>query len=600
MSTIMHPATDVVIAGLGQMGGPVAAELTRAGYNVVGIDKGRYWQYATDWTPYEVHDEWQLMIERKFDHPLYLSTFTMRNNSTQFALPKRRYSKGGDGVLGHAIGGAATHYGMNMSRFGPWTYGIISNLTSRYGAAALETMLPANHDVEDWPNTYTQMTPYYQAWEQAMGISGLNQDPFSPNSTYPTPPHPPTPLGTLFSNTTEGMGYHPIPYVSAAVSEPYVNQYGVSRNACVYCGYCTGTACNNQCEVGAKSSSHVTTIPAAIATGKFTMVTQSYVFRINMNAAGTQATGVSYYDQNGNVNIQPATVVYGAIWGANITRLQQLSGVGVPYNPVNSTGSVGRAGAMGNTGSTTTSCAGTVPIGGNAYSAGNGKGGGFQIEDYKNDNFDHTGLDFISGGVFGPGQYLGAGTSLINMTNAQKQTLTPAFHASVKNVKLPTSQSVSGTAGGMTPPTKDSTWDLDPHYADIFGDPCARITATFPAQSWLVPTYLATIGANILAKMGATNITTTKQAVGTGSGPQEWGHHWRRGNPMGKSPTTSTFNNWQQCWTVPNYFATGEATETVGDETGSGTHIAGSGAYLAADGIKQYLANPGLLTGSPA
>jgi len=99
--------------------------------------------------------------------------------------------------------------------------------------------------------------------------------------------------------------------------------------------------------------------------------------------------------------------------------------------------------------------------------------------------------------------------------------------------------------------------------------------------------------------MGATNISTTKQAVGTGSGPQEWGHHWRRGNPMGKNPSTSTFNAWQQCWTVPNYFAAGEATETVGDETGSGTHIAGSGAYLAADGIKQYLANPGLLTSTP-
>jgi gluconate 2-dehydrogenase alpha chain len=38
-STINHPQTDVVVCGLGHMGGPVAAELTTAGYQVVGIEK---------------------------------------------------------------------------------------------------------------------------------------------------------------------------------------------------------------------------------------------------------------------------------------------------------------------------------------------------------------------------------------------------------------------------------------------------------------------------------------------------------------------------------------------------------------------------------
>ena len=48
MSTpILHPQTDVVVLGLGHTGGPIAAELTAAKYNVVGIEKGPFWDYNT-------------------------------------------------------------------------------------------------------------------------------------------------------------------------------------------------------------------------------------------------------------------------------------------------------------------------------------------------------------------------------------------------------------------------------------------------------------------------------------------------------------------------------------------------------------------------
>ena len=94
MSTpINHPRTDVVVCGLGHTGGPIAAELTTAGYNVVGIDKGPFWDFGTDWRQDQKDDEWAIAVERKFDHPLYISTFTLRNNMNQFALPVRRYTK---------------------------------------------------------------------------------------------------------------------------------------------------------------------------------------------------------------------------------------------------------------------------------------------------------------------------------------------------------------------------------------------------------------------------------------------------------------------------------------------------------------------------
>ncbi len=41
-------------------------------------------------------------------------------------------------------------------------------------------------DLEDWPVTYDEMVPYYDDWEQAIGVSGDTQDPFIPNAKFPT------------------------------------------------------------------------------------------------------------------------------------------------------------------------------------------------------------------------------------------------------------------------------------------------------------------------------------------------------------------------------------------------------------------------------
>ena len=68
-SPINHPQTDVVVCGLGHTGGPIAAELTAAGYHVVGIEKGPFWDFATDWHQDNKDDEWAIAVERKFDHP---------------------------------------------------------------------------------------------------------------------------------------------------------------------------------------------------------------------------------------------------------------------------------------------------------------------------------------------------------------------------------------------------------------------------------------------------------------------------------------------------------------------------------------------------
>lgn len=252
MSTvIMEPAVDVVVMGLGMTGGVVAAQLAVDGYTVAGIDKGPYWEYATDFAVTK-YDEWGLGLMHKFDHPLLLSSVTMRNNTNQFALPLRRYTSSQSVAYGHGVGGATQHYGGGMGRTGAWNYQESSLTSSRYGPTFLEPTVP-NADLFDWPYTYTEVEQYYNAWENAIGISGTNMGPIVPMSqNFPISPHPLTQPATVFENAAEALGYSPYPSPSSLAAAPYVNQYGVMANACVYDGWCA-EPCVYQCETGAKA-----------------------------------------------------------------------------------------------------------------------------------------------------------------------------------------------------------------------------------------------------------------------------------------------------------------------------------------------------------
>jgi len=604
MSTpIQHPQTDVVICGLGHVGGPIAAELTTAGYNVVGLEKGPFWDFNVDWRQDNKDDEWAIAVERKFDHPLYISTFTLRNNSNQFALPVRRYTKNIQyHALGHAVGGVGTHWGGGLGRFAPWSYQPVTMTKQKYGDAGYNTILSnvtgGTPDIEDWPVTYDDMVPYYNSWEKAMGVVGTNQDPFIPNANFPMKPHPTTPYGTIFQNAVKSLGYTPFPTVSGLISGGYVNQYNIARNGCVYCGWCGGL-CNYPCEVGAKGSSHVTTIPAALATNKFDMRLENYVFRIDLDNTG-KATGVRYYDSAGNVHVQPAKVVVDAIWGFNLIRLMALSGAGVPYDPVKHTGSLGRGLTEGYYPSTSSASV-QLNVGANAYCSGNAAGGGFSIMDLHetNPNYKHTDdMTFMGGVSLSFGNYIGSGPNTFTTHLPSRTNFGSTWKAGLKDEKIPSKITATLSGTGPALPLLEHYVDLDPHYTDIYGDPGARITWDWDANTWRVSNYLidkTTLITDILGKMGDPSTIKKNIVQELTQHVDWWGHHQRGGARTGSNRDTSVFNKWMQCWTNENIFAAGEICDTFGDNITAGTHVAGAMAYLAADGIKKYLANPGPL-----
>ena len=614
MSTvIIDPPADVVCMGLGVMSGTIAAELSLANYKVTGVTRGPYWNYAVDFASNK-YDEWGIGFERKFDFPASLQTTTIRNNVNQFALPARRptfpiqYHS-----LGFGVGGVAQHYGGNMGRQGPWAFTMNSSTASKYGAGFLASVNP-NDDTQDWPFTYNQYEPYYVAWEQAFGLAGngngnVNGQPMFMSKNYPMPGHPYTPLGQLFHDSAEALGYGASPHVSSLASAPYMNTYGVQINECVYDGWC-GSSCNYPCETGAKANSAFRTIPAAIKTGNFTMNLNSEIFRMDTNADGT-IKDIRYYDSQGNIHVLAGKVFFNGLWGYNQTRSMLISGVGVPYNSTTVTGTVGRGltygyGTYSSTGGPSGKVAG---LGLNSFSAGNAAGGDAFIYDFMDDNFDHTGLNFVGGAQQSAGGYSGGGPG--NLTQAggvSSASQGSAYKATQKNKYQTGGTAASVGFGGVAPdlPNTTSYWDLDPHYVDAWGDPCARITHDWTPNGYNGATYFATKGtaANtalvaLLTKMGATGISNGGTVVPPFSAHTDWwGHHWRGGNRVGVSATSSTFNGWQQAWAAPNLFAAGEVNNTTGDTVPSGTHIAGPQVQIASEGMQKYLLNPGLITSS--
>jgi len=584
------------------MSGPVAAELVKANHTVVGLEKGPYWDFNTDWRQDQKDDEWAIVVERKFDHPLYISTFTIRNTMDQFALPVRRYTKQVQyHALGHGVGGVGTHYGGGLGRFSPWSYKPVTMSQEKYGTDGYNNMVNSvkggTLDLEDWPVTYDEMVPYYNEWENAIGVSGDTEDPFCPNAKFPTPPHPTTPYAEIFYTAATGLGYHPFPHVSGLTSAAHVNQYGVARNACVYCGWCGG-ACNYPCEVGAKASSHVSTIPYCITQSNFDLRLGSYVYRIDTDSTG-KATGVRYYDASGNVHIQPAKVVFNGLWGYNVVRLLQLSGIGNQYDPVKRTGSVGRGLSEGYTPSTSGASV-QLNIGANTYCSGNAAGGGYAMLDFTdvNPNFTHP-TTFI-GGVGGTyiGDYLGSGPNTFTSTLPSRTNFGSTWKAGLKDAKIPTKIRFGLGASGPMLPVYEHFLDLDPHYNDIYGDPCERITLDWDANTYRVAEYMvngSTLITDILAQMGDSSTIVKTSVPELSQHVDWWGHHMRGGARTGTNPATSVFNKWMQAWTCENVFSSGEICFTFGDNITNGTHPAGAMAYMAADGIKQYLANPGPL-----
>lgn len=565
------PKTDIVLVGVGWAGGIIAAELTKAGYNVVGLERGKE-RSTNDY--FMVHDELRYSERYEMMQDLSKETLTVRHNMKKRALPYREW---GSFLLGEGLGGSGVHWNGQLYNFLPYDFEIYSKTVERYGKGKI----PEGMMIQDWGITYKELEPYFNKWHEMSGVSGEpNPLPSSPQVKYPTKPSMETPPIKLFKKAAKELGLHPYQMPSNNLSETYTNPDGIKRGACQYCGFCERFGC----EYGAKADPVVTVIPVAKATNKFDVRTHSVVRRV-LHKDG-KATGVLYTDiTTGEEFIQPADVVVVSAYVLNNVKLLLNSKLGRPYDPVTGKGVIGKNYAY------QMNYGGATGFFDDKFNMYGGAGAlGANLDDYNGDYFDHSKLDFLHGANIRLQQL---GNRPI-MNNAVPEG-TPAWGKEFKDKSVEyANRSIFISGQGASLPFRDNYLDLDPTYRDAFGDPLLRMTFNWKDQDRNLAKFIGQKAGEIVKQMGAKEVLVGGQKVGDYDLRKYQSTHNTGGVIMGADPETSALNNYLQMWDCENVFVPG-ASAFAHNSGLNPTGTVGALTYRAAEGIAKYLKQGGSL-----
>lgn len=563
------PKVDVVTVGVGWTGGIIAAECAKAGLKVVGLERGQ--QRSTE-DYLRIHDEYRYAVRYELMQNLSRETITIRNNRNMPALPMRQL---GSFLLGEGLGGSGTHWNGHTWRFYPYDFQIKTMTDKKYGP----NKLPKDYLLQDWGLTYDELEPYFYTFEQTIGLSGEDNNPFlKRKDSFPTPPMKKTPILKKFENATQKLGYTPIMLPSANLSEAYENPDGETINACQYCGFCERFGC----EYGAKSSPEVTVVPTAMKTGNFEARFNANV--VEVIKKGNKVTGVRYLDTlSGEEFIQLAEAVVLTSYVMNNAKLLMVSNIGEQYDPATGRGTLGRSycyqilpGAAGFFDEQMNTFMGAGAL-------------GMTIDDFNADNFDHSELDFIHGGSLSITQ---TGARPIESNPIQRDT--PTWGAEFKKASIYNyTRTLSIGAQGASIAHKENYLSLDSNYKDAYGVPLLQMTYNFTDQDRALHTYISKKATDIMQEMGAKTVEGRSPITDYDIVSYQTTHN-TGGTVMGESPENSVVNTYLQHWDAENLFVVG-AGNFAHNGGYNPTGTVGALAYRCAEGVINYSKSGGSL-----
>jgi choline dehydrogenase-like flavoprotein len=264
---------DLVVVGCGAGGSTMLQRLARAGWRVVGLDAGPFWDPDADWVSDEAgshHLYWTDPRVIAGDDPVPLGS----NNS------------------GRGVGGSMVHYAGYAPRFHPSDFATYTH----DGVGA------------DWPLSYQDLRPYYAVIEEELPVAG-ERWPWGDPHSYPYRPHPVGGNGEIFLRGAKALG------IDARVGPVAIanGRFG-NRPHCIYRGFCL-----QGCKVNAKASPLITHIPDALAQGAEVRA-DAMVTSVEVDERTGVATGV-HYVKGGVPRFQRARMVAIAGYSIETPRL---------------------------------------------------------------------------------------------------------------------------------------------------------------------------------------------------------------------------------------------------------------------------------------
>jgi choline dehydrogenase-like flavoprotein len=290
-------SVDYCIVGVGAAGGVLAQRLVRAGFRVVALEAGPFWDTEKDW----VSDE-------KGSHQLYWNDLRITGGTHPLALGANNSGKG--------VGGGSVHWAAFAPRFHPSDFRVYSE----DGVGV------------DWPISYWDLKPYYELLEREIPVAGPACFPWGDPHGHPYGPHPLGGVGDVLVRGCTKLGIRtaaggPVAILSASHGD---------RPHCIYRGFCL-----QGCKVGAKASTLITHVPDAISHGAEVRA-HSMVSRISLRDDG-RADGVFYVDRDGKEHFQRARAVIVSGYAIETPRLLLNSSCpGHRHGLANSSGTLGK------------------------------------------------------------------------------------------------------------------------------------------------------------------------------------------------------------------------------------------------------------------
>ena len=321
-----------VIIGSGAGGSAAALVLASAGFEVTVLEKGRNFFRGLD-DPNGLALPWfggdEIRNRRGFPGMDVFAEPRTRRSQAEADDGVERSFQGDVNALPATVGGGTTHWDAKVPRFFRMDFA----MRARFGPVA-------GADIADWPLSYDELAPYYEAVERVLGVAGdLAATPDfvlaeSPRGPYPMAPGPPMYAGRVFQEAAGKLGYRVHAFPEAINSQPYDG-----RPPCHNCGYCAGYGC----PVNARGGAAVTFLRRALLAGA-KLVTRAMVTKIATDERG-RATHVEYL---AGPELAPARldadVVVLAASAIESARLALLSA-----SPAHPTGLGNRSGRVGRT-----------------------------------------------------------------------------------------------------------------------------------------------------------------------------------------------------------------------------------------------------------
>jgi gluconate 2-dehydrogenase alpha chain len=535
MPEMMQPA-DVVVVGLGAAGGTAVWPLANAGMKVVALEAGPRLK-VSDYPFDEITGSRNEFGRYKTNHEVP----TTRPNSRVAATRPL----GATGPMINAVGGTSIHWMTQSWRFLPWNFKTVSESIKRYGPNSI----PKDSTSIDWAFDYAELEPYYDKHEYFAGVSGQagniqgrldargNVFEGPRRRAYPLPALRSSGFTDMMTASAKAMNWKPYPGPAGIRSKAYRGKAG-----CTYCGFCGSTGCYTD----AKVQTNVDYIPVAEKTKNLKVVTMADVLRVEVDNDG-RASGVLYL-KGGREYFQPARVVLiaGYTYG-NVKLLLLSTSKAFPNGLSNNHGQVGKhyiAHGLGSAGAT-----GWFP--GQRLNRYSGTLGQFAaVDDLDADNFDHTGLGFIGGGMASAtmeAKPIGTASAL--------PPSAPRWGSGWKAWLAQHADSVAGVGAQLEVLSyEDNYLDLDPAVRDPLGRPVIRITNDYHENERRLSDYIQKKMVEWLKASGAAEVWTAAP------GARSLSTHAYGGTRGGDDANVNVVNRWGMSHEVPNLGILGGST----------------------------------------